>query len=395
VTYNFKRGTAIAGLTLCAAFGATLAGCNGGAGGAGGGDSLATVGGTKITRTDLTSFLEAQQGEQVLPYLIDTQLIMESLKAKELDVTDEEVQADLTRRQANDPSVKALVDAGGVKLESAKNQIKRDLAMQKLLTADIKPTEAQIKSFFDKNRKYYDAPAKAKVGILFTSTKARADLMARQLKDKTRTFEALVEEQKKANDPAAGQSTAVRPTFESVDNFGPTMAPLINKLPKGGTTPPQELNVGMPTPIYVIFKKVDFQPAAKADLVKMRAQIETDYKLSEVARKTAAANPQNPPFDETLTRTQQYLASQNPGGPQPQLRDVLSFINQTAANELLSKMRSSGSVQIDDPTYAKIGEGYKAAPAAGATPGAGAPAGATAPGAPAAAANAAPAPAKQ
>ncbi|RYG64269.1 hypothetical protein EON80_19525, partial [bacterium] len=65
MTYNFKRGTALAGLTLCAAFGATLAGCTGGAGG-GGGETLATVGDAKISRTDLATFLEAQQGEQVL-----------------------------------------------------------------------------------------------------------------------------------------------------------------------------------------------------------------------------------------------------------------------------------------------------------------------------------------
>lgn len=394
MTYNFKRGTAIAGLTLCAALGATLAGCNNG-GGAGGNDTLATVGGSTVTRADLVKFLEAQQGEQALPYLIDTQLIMESLKAKGIEVTDAEVEADLARRQASDPNVKALVEAGGPKLDSAKAQIKRDIAMQKLLTADVKATDAQVKSFFEKNRRYYDAPAKAKVGILFTSTKTRADLMARQLKDKTRTFEALVAEQKKANDPAAGQSTVDRGSFESLENFPPAVAAQIEKLPKGGTTSPQELNVGLPTPIYIIFKKVDVQPATKADLTKMRPQIEADYKLAEVARKTAAANPQNPPFDETLSRTQQYLQSQNPGGPAPQLRDVLSFINQTAANELLSKMRTSGTVQIGDPSYAKVAPTYQPAPAAGAAgaaPGA-APAGNAAPAAGAPAANAAPAPA--
>jgi foldase protein PrsA len=350
---------------------------------------LATVGGSKVTRADLSSFLEAQQGEQVLPYLIDTQLIFENLKSKGLEVTDAEVTADLDRRKANDPSAAALIAAGGSKLETAKQQVKRDLAVQKLLTADIKATDAQIKSFFEKNRTYYDTNAKARVGLLFASTKTRADLLARQLAQKTKTFEALVEEQKKANDPVAGQSSADRGTFEGLENFPPNIATQITKIAKGATTTPQSLQVGLPTPVYVIFKKVDFQPAKKADLTALRPQVETDYKLAEAAKKTVAQNPQNPPFEETLKRTQQFMQSQNPTGGSPGLREVLNYINQTSANALLTTLRTAGTVQVDDPTYAKVAEAYKPAATAGApgaatgnTASSAAPAGNTAPAAP-------------
>ncbi|MBW3638216.1 MAG: SurA N-terminal domain-containing protein, partial [Armatimonadetes bacterium] len=94
------KGAALAGLTF-ALLGASLAGCNNGNNGGGGviggaavgksSDTLATVGGTKVTRAELGAFLEAQQGEQVLPYLIDTQLIFENLKSKGLEVTDAEI----------------------------------------------------------------------------------------------------------------------------------------------------------------------------------------------------------------------------------------------------------------------------------------------------------------
>ncbi|HEX8463275.1 MAG TPA: peptidylprolyl isomerase [Abditibacterium sp.] len=368
--------------------GLALAGCTpGGAGsaaGGGGGDTLATVGSTKVTRAELADFLVAQGGEQALPYLIDTQLLMESLKSKGLDVTDAEVDADLKRRQAADPTLATLISSGGSKLDTAKRQIKRDLAVQKLLTADVKPTEAQIKAFAEKYRTYYDTPATIKTGLLFASTKARADLLAKQLAAKTKTFEAIVAEQKKANDPVAGQSTTDSGRFDPLVSFPANIRGQLEKMPKGSNTSPQQLNVGLPTPVFAIFRKVDFQPAKKADFAALRPQLEMDYKLAEVARKTNAENPTNPPFEETLKRTQDFMQSQNPGGTPPKLRDVLSYINQTAAAKLMTTLRSAGTVQVDDPTYATVAKQYEAATP---TPGAGTPA-AGAAGAPAPAAGA-------
>jgi hypothetical protein len=149
----------------------------------------------------------------------------------------------------------------------------------------------------------------------------------------------------------------------------------------------QQINVGLPQPVFAIFRKVDFQPSKKADFTALRPQIEMDYKLSEVARKTVSQNPTNPPFEETLKRTQEFMQSQNPAGAPPKLRDVLNYINQTAAATLMTTLRGAGTVQVDDPTYATVAQQYKAATP---TPGAGTPsaAGAGAAGAGGAAAGA-------
>lgn len=362
------RGARFAALGLSALCGAALlVGCNnGGAAGSGSGDTLATVGDAKVTRSDLVNFLEAQSGEQVLPYLIDTRLIFGALKAKNLDVTDAEVQADLARRQENDATVAQLIAAGGSKLDVVKEQIKRDLAVQKLLTADVKVNDAALKKFFAQNAVYYDQPAKVKVGLLFASTKTRADLMASQLAKKSKTFEALVEEQKNAKDPIAGQSTADRGTLETLDNFSPAIGVQLQKLANGATTPPQQIQIGLPQPVYIIFRRNEFQPAKKADLTALRPEAEMDYKLAQVAQKTVGQNPKNPPFSETLRRTQAYIRSQNPAGVAPRLRDVLNFINQTAGQTLVASLRPGGNVQIDDPLYSTVAQQYQ-----GAAPGTG------------------------
>lgn len=369
---------AFAGVS-CALFGLALSGCNQGGGGNTGSsitgapsgaatDTLATVGSAKITRENLTSFLETQGGEQALPILIDTQLVFEALKGKSLDVTEAEIDADLARRRKADPQVEALVAAGGPRLSLIRTQVKRELAIEKLLTDGIKPTEAQVKSFFEKNRRYYDQAAKVQVGILFASTKTRADLMAQQLKAKSKTFAQLVAEQKKVQDPIAGQSTESRPGLESLENFPPAVRGQLEKLPKDGITTPQSLQVGLPTPVFVIFRKVEGQAPQKADLTKIRAEVEADYKAAEVAKKTAAKNPENPPFDETLKRTYDSIKlgdPQTPPNPNVTLRDTLNSINRFAANDLLQNLRTGGTVQVEDAAYAKVAVPYQAAGAAG------------------------------
>lgn len=370
--YSFKPGFALAGLT-CALLGATLAGCNKDSGNSGGmigatsgssGDTLATVGTSKITRADLTTFLEAQGGEQALPILIDTQLIFEALKAKSLDVSDAEVDADLARRQATDPSLAALLTGGGPRVSIIKTQIKRELAVQKLLTAGITASDAQLKSFFEKNRRYYDTPEKVTVGMLLASTKTRADLMAEQLKKKTKTLAQLVAEQKKAADPVASNSTESEQLARFPSPIAERVRPLIAKLPKGGIAPVQ--NFGGQA--YAVFVVADKTASVKADFTKLRPEIEADYKSAEVAKKTveaarkvAAANPQMPKnpesFDENVRRSFEAIQGQNPNAT---LRDALNYINQTTANELISGLRTAGTVQVEDATYAKVATPYQA-----------------------------------
>lgn len=375
----FPSSFAALGL-ICALSGLTLAGCNRGDAGSTGGatltgaatgsssDTLATVGTVKVTRADLSALLEAQGGQQALPILIDTQLVFEALKAKSLEVSDAEVDTEFARRQAKDPQLAAQIATGGALIPLLKVSLKREIAVQRLLTAGITPTEAQVKAFFEKNHSYYDTPEKVKVGILFASTKVRADLLASQLKNKSKTFEALVAEQKKALDPIASQSIASRTNFDSLETFPPPVRAQLLKLPKGGTTTPVSLNLGLPSPVFLIFRKVDFQPLKKADFTAIRADVEADYKSAQIAAKTAAKNPQNPKFDETLKRTFDAIKNGNqqvPPNPNVTLHDALNSINQYAASELMQGLRSGGTVQIQDPAYTKVATAYQAPTAPG------------------------------
>lgn len=372
-------GVAATGLALF------LAGCGGNNGGSATtstgttvsttGD-IAKVGNVSVSRADLISLLETQYGEQTLPYLIDTQLLFEQLKAKNIEVTDAEIEAELTRRKAQDSTLETTLKNAN-RAAFIRQQLKREIAVQKLLTQSVKaPTDAELKAFVAKYAADYDQPAKAKVGVLVTSTKARADIMDRALKAKTKTFDQLVAEQKKVNDPAAAQSTADTGEFQPIDFLPPAVKKQFETLPKGGTSTPQQFPGPGGSPIFVIFRKSDYQPVVKPDLTKDKAIYEADYKMAQVAQVEAKKNPQNPPFEQTLTQTkaslqqqlqqQAMMSGQMTPPPPVTLRDVLTTILGPARNNLLTELRTAGTVQISDPTYAKIGESYQPVPTPGA-----------------------------
>jgi hypothetical protein len=372
----FSPALALAGIS--AAF--VLAGCPQNAGN----EAIVNVGTSTIKRTDLGKFLEARAGQEALPYLIDTQLILEEAKSKGIEVSEADVDADLARRQAADPSIAESIKDNAMRTDVVKEQIRRELTMQRLLVANVKSDDAKVKAFFDKNRKYYDVSGQVKIGLVMTSQKSRAEAMERALKSKTKTFEALVEEQQKAQDPAAQGSSADRGPLSSYDAFGTAGSPLrtaLEKTKKGDVTSIQTIPIGQGQDFYAIFKIVDKTPDVKADLTKLRPTVETDYKMYEVAVEEIKKNPANPQdINENLERVAQEISMQQQqrgqmSAPAPTMRDILTYILGPKSETIISGLRTAGTVSIADPVYAKIGETYKPAPAADATPAAtGAPA---------------------
>ncbi len=362
-----------------------LAGCNGtnsggvggASGGGGNGETLATVGGTPITRAELTKILEAQSGAQYLPILIDTQLLIQDGKDKGIEVSDADVTAELERQKSLNPELAAELTKNPKLSDLFKTQVRRTLVSQRLLTKDVKATDADVQKFFTTYKAYYEKPAQVKVGTLLTSTKARADAMSRALKGKTKTFEQLVAEQKKAQDPLASNSSAGE-KLVPVDTLGPVYgeaeAKSIEKLPKGGTTDPKEIKIGPAQQIYVLFHVSDKQESVQPDLATMKSEVETDYKMAQIAMKEVKKNPENPPFEETLKRTRDAIRQQqqqeqmqrnpmdNTPVPPPSLRDVLTIILRPLQQNILTDLRSKGTVKIEDSSYTEVADQYKTTP---------------------------------
>jgi foldase protein PrsA len=355
-----------------------LSGCNNGGGAAGGGggattggDTVATVGDASVSREEIHTLLEANGGEQALRQLIDYNLVMQNLKTQGLEVTDAEVQAALDRQGEDNPLVKQALTKGGPQAEALRRTTRYQLALDKILTKDVKVDAAAQQKWFTKNKANYDKPAKVKIGVLFASTKARADVMAGQLKSKAKTFQELVEEQKKANDPIAASSTndttessdpnIPAPGYLSVDQLPEPMKSQALKLEPGTTSGVLQLKGGQPA--FVILRLIDRQAPVQAKASDPQPTL--DYKLEQVARGLVKENPQNPPFDKTIEQVRQAIMQQGMQQgrfEQPSYRDVLTYINQTGVQKLLTTLRTSSNVTINDAAYQNIAQEYKPVP---------------------------------
>lgn len=357
-----------------------FAGCTGG-GGDGMANSagntsqaIATVDGATITRADLQAYAEAVNGHQLLPQLIDYELVMKELKNKGLDVSEAEVLAAIEKQRQSMGAQEAkqfgeMLQLAAPQAEAIRRQVKRRLAIDKIITKDIKVNEADVKKWFEKN-KATRYPLRANVGMLISSQKARADAMERQLSGKTKTFKQLVDEQKKLKDVMGQSSTEESPQMMTVStDVPPPIRSAIEKTKAGETSKVVTLTAGPGQPsVYAILRVVEKKDSSYEAL---KPQIEMDYKLEQVARqefkKTAAPNMK---FEDAIKQIRQNLGQQQmqmamQSGqmtPPPTDADAISALTREGESKLLADLRKSGKVQISDATYAQLNDIYKAAP---------------------------------
>ncbi len=375
----------------------TVAGCSGKSGGGGGilsggsgGGNVATVAGQAITRGELQGYAEAKVGEQALSELIDYNLLMAELKSKGLDVSEKEVEEDLaTRLREADPATKKQIERmmaqGGSVKDALERQARLRMAIEKIVTKDIKVSDAELKAWFEKNKeKYY--PERVKLAMLMSSQKPRADAMARQLtaKDKTaKTFQQLVDEQGKIADPVGRGSTMQTPLIGMAE-MPPFLRTAISKLKPGQVSPVLEMKPSLPPgmknppkvpPAYVIARLEERQGTT---FESARASLEQDYKLEQLARREQKNEPQlsQMSFDQAMMQVRSSLP------PSTSPSDMWRAFTRTAEQKIITDLRQKGTVKIDDAFYAELAANYRPAPLPGAimpapdgAPAGGAPAG--------------------
>ncbi len=337
-------------------------------------EAVASVDGVPITHGNLDQTLEGIYGEQMLPQLIDTQLLANALAARGQSVSDEEVDAELTRLEGQDAEVKTAVSAGGPRVEIIKNQVRRNLTVQKLLTARIaNPTQDQLQKFFATYASYYGTRTQNRLGLLAATTKARTDQLVHTLHVNPGAFGSLVKEQqaRSATDPVGGQSTADVGRFEAPAEFSTSrgippaiVAPITKGLTtakKGTVLPVLALTPKGP---YLIVKVVDHKDATHPTLAQMQREVKTDYKMAQVAIAEIKKNPMNPQsLADNIRQVMQLMSQPDPqtgeSSARPSLRDVLTYILRPASNTTLDYLRTHSSVTITDPAYKSVASQYR------------------------------------
>lgn len=121
----------------------------------------AWVNGRPIYRRSLTKELEKQGGKQVLEGLIEEGLIRSEASKSKIDVTQEEIDAEINR-------IEELIKAQGLTLDEAlgfRNQTRKDLVKQiqiqiiveKIIGPKIEISDEELKDYFDTNKSLFGA----------------------------------------------------------------------------------------------------------------------------------------------------------------------------------------------------------------------------------------------
>ena len=175
---TFRIVAALGTAALCV----SLAACNNGGGGGG---NVAAVNGQAITRADFDKKLESSPvGKQVLSQLVQQQLIDQYARDKKVEVS----QAEIDKKENE---VKAKMQPGqfdqilkqqSLTEQDVQNIFKQQLVLEKAVASQVHVSDADIKSYFDKNRTLFDTPAQVRARHILVADQAKAKEVLAKLK---------------------------------------------------------------------------------------------------------------------------------------------------------------------------------------------------------------------
>jgi foldase protein PrsA len=185
-----------------AILGFSVAGCSGSSIAGGGGD-IASVNGEKISRAEFDAKLEAgPQAKAILNQLVQSALIDQYAKDSHLAISDADVQKKEDEIKAKYPpgQFEQILKAQNLTEADVKKILREQLIVDKAVSANVKISDADVKSYLDKNHATLDTGEQVRARhILVADLKTAQDVEA-QLKAGAK-FEDLAK--KYSTDPSS------------------------------------------------------------------------------------------------------------------------------------------------------------------------------------------------
>ncbi|RHW31825.1 peptidylprolyl isomerase [Neobacillus notoginsengisoli] len=142
-------------------------------------ETVATVGKSTITREEWLKVLESRYGEDTLRELVNQEVISHLAKKYDVKVPKTDVERELRIFQTTYGG--SAPDQQNMK--SWKKQIELSLLLEELLTKDAVVSEAELKSFYGKNKSMYEVPAAVHLSHIIVKTSAEAKRAIKELKE--------------------------------------------------------------------------------------------------------------------------------------------------------------------------------------------------------------------
>ncbi|MGH7328081.1 MAG: peptidylprolyl isomerase [Polyangiaceae bacterium] len=255
----------VAAVLFAAVFSVSLAACS-----SGGGSTVATVNGQKITKTDFDKKLETSPtGRGVLNQMIQTDLIEQYAKENNIAPTDAQINAEEDKVKARYPNgqFEQIVKQQGLTDADVKNIFRQQLVLQQAVAKNVPPiTDAQVKEYFNRNHAMLVKPEQVRARHILVPDLKTAQTVEGKLKSGG-DFTALAKQY--STDPASKDTGGELGWF----GHGLMVAPFDKatfSLPIGKVSEPVKSPFG-----YHIIQVEEKKPALKASLAGSTDQIRT------------------------------------------------------------------------------------------------------------------------
>lgn len=168
--------------------------------------AVATVNGERISREELYQEMYARAGKQTLEEMITRRLVAQEGKKQGVAVTDAEVKAEIDRiireQFSSEEEFLNALSYYGMTRAGLEENIRTDLTIKKVLSAQVQVTDDEARAYFDQHREEFDQPEMVHARHILVASEQEARDVRQRLAEGA-DFAALAKE--KSTDTGSSQ----------------------------------------------------------------------------------------------------------------------------------------------------------------------------------------------
>jgi len=236
---------------------------------------VATVGGVKITETELNDRLVKTAGEDVLRSMIDRELLRSAASDKGIELTEEELAKEIEEAKSQyggEEKFQQFLAANNLSEDEWQSEVQVMVLARKLALHGVNPSEEDLKAFFEQNREGFRQPATVLLSEIVVNSIEDATKVQEELAAGEASFADMVSRYSVGRTREMGGEWPETP----IDRIGqPEIKQVAQNLPVGEVSDPVQIGES-----WVIFKVRDRKEGREASFETDRERIEEQYKMS-------------------------------------------------------------------------------------------------------------------